>query len=83
MEEVQGSQEQAVENVNPRESLSGWELHPAAAKVLLGIQIGWLAAILVLPKEWGVIRGLAYGIGMFCSGLLASKSVAMWHRVVR
>jgi hypothetical protein len=83
MAEVKGSQEQAVVNSNPREELAGWSVHPKAAKVLLIIQIAWLAAILVLPKDWATVRMACFTVGMFCSGLLAAKKIAMWQRTGR
>ncbi|WP_434717071.1 hypothetical protein P5X00_36810 [Paraburkholderia sp. A2RO-4L] len=77
-----GSQGAAEENRSPRDTLRGWQLHPRAAVVLLGIQLLALALVLI-PKEHMALRAMPFAIFVFCGGVTASRHMAIWQRDAR
>jgi hypothetical protein len=83
MEQVTGSQEKVQDDDNPREALSGWRYHPRAAKVLLMLFGLSMAGIALIPKSWEVVRTMGFTVGIFCAGMMAARSAAIWQRISR
>jgi hypothetical protein len=83
MEQVTGSQEKALDDNNPREALSGWRYHPRAAQVLLVVFVLSVAGVALIPKSWDAVRTMSFTVGIFCAGMMAARSAAIWQRIGR
>jgi len=81
MEQVTGSQEKVQDDDNPREALSGWRYHPRAARVLLVLFTLSVAGAVLLPKSWEAARTLSFTVGVFCAGMMAARTAAIWQRI--
>jgi hypothetical protein len=81
MEQVTGNQETALDDNNPREALTGWRYHPRAARVLLVLFALSVAGAVLIPRSWEAVRTLGFTVGVFCAGMMAARSAAIWQRI--
>lgn len=68
-------------NQNPREVLTGWTLHPAAANVLLLLLSVGLGASAWLPRDWLFARALGHIVGGVACGMIVASRGALWQRM--
>ena len=67
--------------VDGREQLRGWRLHPTATKGLLAMTLAGVTGSAWLPEGLTALRSALQFLGAFAAGMLVSRDAAIWQRI--